>query len=232
MTVIESNSLWKLLSVTKPTIHSTLSTSKEQRQIEGLISLLASFSHTAQLKILPRLNVQNKTDLDLLVLDVPNKFGLAVQLKWPYGPAYYRDMQKVWEEFDKGVEKLSLTLPWLRGIPQVVVQKSGLRAEQLREFRFESLLLSKNSTGFGWLTYRSDIPICSERFVRWALIDRKVSLQRFWELAAKYAFRPKENVHYRSKIIKPQFGNILFSAPTAFNVLGQFDPTNDIDWFA
>lgn len=221
---------WKSLSVTKPSIHSPLSTLKEKRQIDVLTALLASSTHSAQLMILPPMKVQKDTDLDLLVLDLPRNFGLAIQLKWPYGPAYYRDMQKVWEEFDKGVEKLALTLPWLRGIPLVVVQKSGLSHAQLRDFRFEAMLLSKNSTGFGWLNYRSDIPICSERFMKWALIDKKVSLQRFWELSAKYAFKPKENVHYRSKVVKPSFGNIQFSAPTAFNVLRQFEPMNDVDW--
>lgn len=223
---------WKRLSITKPTIHSALSTSKELRQIEDLVALLASIPNTAHLKLLPRLRVQKKTDLDLLVLDIPSRFGLALQLKWPYGPAYYRDMQKVWEELDKGVENLILALPWLYNVPQALVQKSQLSEEYLREFRFKALLLSRNSVGFGWMNYRSDIPICSERFLKWALVEKKVSLEQFWELAARYAYKPKENVHYSSKVIRPKFGSIEFSAPTAFNVLARFDEAIDIDWFA
>jgi len=125
---------------------------------------------------------------------------------------------------------LTKTLPWLRGLSQSVVQKSKLSEEQLLGFRFEAILLSKNSIGFGWLDYRQDIPICSERFLKWALIDQMVSLQRFWELASIYAFKPEEGIHYRPKIIRPQFGNIVFSAPIAFTPLGPMNVANDIRW--
>lgn len=221
---------WKLLSISKPEIHSSLSTLKEKRQIDGIVAILKDTHDMNNIVVLPRINVQNKTDLDLLILDVPNKFGLALQLKWPYGPAYYRDMKKVWEEFSKGLEKLRLTLPWLREIPDVLIRKSELSEAQLREFRFEAMLLSKNSIGFGWIEHSCDIPICSERFLQWALVDQKVTLQRFWSLSSMYSFKPKENVHYVPKLLKVKFGKIRFTAPTAFNVLSQFDPPNDVEW--
>jgi len=222
--------IWKHLSILRPSTHSKISTEKEDAQIKWLNKTFNPDEQNPSIKIIPRLNVLRKTDLDLLVLNTDLKFGLAMQLKWPYGPAYFRDMQKVWEEFERGIEKLEIALNWLREHPPALIQKSGLSKQQLQDFRFEGMLLSKNSTGFGWLDYRNDIPICSDRFVRWAMYEKKIQLNRLWELASSYAFKPKENIHYTKKTITPQFGNLKFSAPIAFNLLDPFNPLTDIDW--
>jgi len=91
---------WKLLSIVKPSIHSKLSLAKEGLQLQELETLLRSCPATADLKFLTRFNVQNDTNLDLLLLDATNKFGLALELKWPYGPAYFREMENVWEDLN------------------------------------------------------------------------------------------------------------------------------------
>lgn len=221
---------WQLLSCLRKGIFNVVSTRKEEKQIKELCSLFSGSAKGKDYLFVPTIPVGKETNIDLLVLDRISKFGLVMQLKWPFGPSYLREMQTVWEELQKGQKKLEVSLDWARSLPSQFTGRIEIPASELKEFQFEGIVVSRNSIGFGWSEYRQDIPICSERLLEWALQHKGLSLKQLWLFAGSYSYKLIQNTHFEQTDRTFKFGNITVTEHISFKVLKDFDPLTDIPW--
>jgi hypothetical protein len=203
--------LWDLLSIIRPAVHSTLRNRKEEYWIEALTGWLSQSGLTCQARIPVRLG-NERTDLDLLILDRAGRFGLGCQLKWPTAPDRIRDVEYTDKELLVGVDQAELSRRWMATKPVSLRSCLGLRDEELAGMRFEVAVLSKNALGSS-LVYRRapSVPVITERLLMWVLGEpHRTTLQTLWKVANNRSYFAVPNVHYSDETAEAEFAGIQF----------------------
>ena len=221
--------LWDLISIKRPEIHSRLRNLKEALWLEEIVPKLKAYG----LKSFgPMKLVHNgkHSDLDLLVLDAENRFGLGMQLKWLNHPDRIRDVKYADKELDKGLDQAELALEWLNSRPNQLLNSTGLSLKELEAFEFQSIVLSKNTLG-STSTRREGIPVLTERILHWILGDpHQSSLKTLWQVGEAKRYMPLRGVHFADHDAVADFGGVRFiGKKMAMKKLREWDPGKDID---
>lgn len=222
---IERN-LWHLLSIKRPSIHSTLSTKKEELWRNDLRSFLEGKGIESQ----PNVSFSQDgkpRDIDLLVLDSKSGFLLAIELKWHIGPDRVREVLDFDKELEKGLTQAQAAKEWL-ALNKAYLQKA-FSIYQIEDVQIESLVLSKNSLGSGILL-GGDIPIANQNLLEWVISEpHNRSLKDFWSVAKNLTYLPVKGKHYKDQGDSVSFGGIEFvSKDLGMIEQKKWDPREDI----
>jgi len=221
--------IWDLVSIKRPRIHSVLRNKKEQIWLLELKPLLKSYGLSSYGPMKFNLGSQG-SDLDLLVLDCTTKFGLCCQLKWLTTPDRIRDVQYTENELNNGLTQAQLSLRWITSLPAELQSLTGLSSHELQQYKFQALVLSKNTIGSGWVHLRG-IPIVNERLLTWVLGEpHHKSLQALWQVGEERRYLPKRGKHFIDKDTKVRFvGVTLLGKNMGAKLIGSWEPAQDID---
>jgi hypothetical protein len=169
------------------------------------------------------------SDLDLLAVDQPRRFAVALQLKWLKAPEDIRDRDYNDHELRKGIDQAALALKWLRSAPAELSARSGLSADALRTFDYHALVLSKNTLGTGSLPV--GIPVVNEPLLHYTLGDpHRKSLEALYRVAEERRYLPKPGVHFVWTNLTATFGDIRFVGDGfGAELLRHWDPLTDLD---
>lgn len=201
--------LWDLLSITRPTIHSSLSTLKEEFWLLELERLFFDLDFLTR-KNLKVVLGEERTDLDLLVLDTRLRQGLVIQMKWRVAPDSIKDNTYTVNEFHDGMRQADLSLRWLNDNQQTLTSKLNLPANQLEGYEFKGLVLSKNNLGRTHKDF-AEIPILNDRLLRWSMEKQnKTTLFELWQLILEFKFAPEARIHYEEGDIEFSLGGVAF----------------------
>jgi len=213
--LLDSNAernLWDLLSIIRPALHSTLRNKKEEYWVEALTGWLSNYGLTCGSGI-PIQMANEKTDLDLLILDRARGFGLGCQLKWLTAPDRIRDVEYTDKDLLVGVDQAELSRRWLTTKPASLTSRLGITDQELAGMRFEVAVLSKNALGSS-LVYRRapNVPVITERLLMWVLGEpHKASLQTLWKVANNRSYFGIPNIHYCDENAEAQFAGVNFT---------------------
>jgi hypothetical protein len=221
--------IWDLLSIKREKIHAELRNRKEKLWLRELSPRIDSYG----LKVYGPLSFTfgaRKSDLDMLVLDKKTYFGVGFQLKWLTSPDRIRDVKYTENELQKGLNQATLSLQWLNSRPNELQQLTGLSADELARYEFESMLLSKNTIGSGWV-HKPQIPIINERLVHWILGNpHRRNLRTLWQVGEERRYLPKRGKHFRDEDVAVRFGDIRFLGEgLGMTLKAPWDPEKDID---
>ena len=221
--------IWDLVSIKRPKIHSVLRNKKEQVWLVELKTLLEPYGLSLYGPISFAFGSQN-SDLDLLVLDSASKFGLCCQLKWLTTPDRIKDVQYTENELSNGLTQAELSLGWVTSLPTKLQDLVGLSSDELGQYEFQALVLSKNTIGSGWI-HTSGIPIVNERLLMWVLGEpHRKSLRTLWQIGEERRYLPKRGKHFRDEDIKVEFAGVNFLGKNmGAKLIGAWDPAQDID---
>jgi len=221
--------IWDLVSIKRPGIHSALRNKKEQIWLAELKPQLKSYGLASYGPI--KFSLGNKSsDLDLLVLDCDAKFGLCCQLKWLTTPDRIRDVQYTENGLDHGLKQAQSSLRWVTSLPVELQGLTGLSNDELRQYEFQAVVISKNTIGSGWV-HQHDTPIVNQRLVEWILGEpHHKSLRTLWQVGEERRYLPKHGKHFSDKDIKVRFGDItLVGENMGAKLMDPWDPVSDID---
>ena len=220
--------LWHLLSITRPDVHSVIRNNKERFWLRELIPKMAQWGlHATGPFRFEHCN--QRSDLDLLVVDQARCFSVAFQLKWLKPPEDVRDREYNDRELRKGIEQAELALKWLRSAPSELSSSSGLSADVLKKFDYRALVLSKNTLGTGGLPV--GIPVVNEQLLYYTLGNpHGRSLEALYRVAEERRYLPKLGVHFVWSDLDASFGGIHFIGEGfGAELLRHWDPLTDLD---
>jgi len=221
--------IWDLVSIKRPQVHSVLRNKKEQLWLAELKPLLKSYGLDSYGPT--RFSFENKHgDIDLLILDRTARFGLCCQLKWLTGPDRIRDVKYTENELRKGLQQAELSLKWVTSSPANLQTLTGLGSNELQEYEFKAMVLSKNTIGSGW-AHKCGIPIVNERILKWILGEpHRKHLLALWQVGEERRYLPKRGKHFNDEDISVSFGNISFLGKSmGAKLVEEWNPAVDID---
>jgi hypothetical protein len=221
--------LWDLISIKRPDIHSRLRNEKEGRWLQDIGPKLKNYG----LRSFGPIKVQQdgkQSDLDLLVIDDANKFGLGFQMKWLNHPDRIRDVKYVDAELLKGLDQAELALRWLNSRPNRLNELIGLSADEVSKYEFQTAVLSKNTLG-STSTIRDAFPMLTDRLVDWILGDpHHLNLKTLWRVGNERRYLPKRGEHFVDVDVPADFGGIKFVGnKMGMRKLRPWDSLTDID---
>jgi len=231
--LVDSNAernLWDLLSIIRPALHSTLRNKKEEYWIPGLTGSLSHYGLTCRTRIPVQLG-NEKTDLDVLILDRARGFGLGCQLKWLTAPDRIRDVEYTDRELRTGVDQAELSRRWLLTKPVSLTSRLGITAQELAGMRFEVAVLSKNTLGSSSVYRRAPgVPVITERLLTWVLGEpHRATLQTLWKVASDRSYFAIPNIHYSDENTEAEFAGVHFTGEALGMLLRQpWTPEADI----
>jgi len=207
------NVVWRLLTVIEPALHSVLSTQKESVQLSELRTDLANRT-SLTLKdmsnnriVVPSTNGNAKTDIDLVLVDRIDRFGLILQLKWTAPPMVMKNMQTVYTDLRDGIRQAEESLAWLREDPVRLTKHISIEHDLARKFQFEALVVGKHNMGMSRLG-KTTVPVINETILRWYLLDRRASLRETWDSIMKNLYFAQEGTHYQLTDLEATFNGI------------------------
>lgn len=221
--------LWDLISITRPEIHSRLRNEKEALWLKELCPKLEAYGLRPFGPI--KLEYENKpSDLDLLVIDDANRFGLGLQLKWLNHPDRIRDVKYVDAELVKGLDQAEFARKWLNSKPTRLNQLIGLSANEVNKFEFQTAVFSRNTLG-STTTIREGFPILTERLLDWILGEpHHLNIKTLWRVCDDRLYMPKRGDHFVDHDVPAEFGGIkLIGKKMGLRKLRSWDPSTDID---
>lgn len=221
--------IWDLVSIKRPMIHSLLRNKKEQIWLSELKPFLNSYGFSTHGPMKFTLDGQN-SDLDLLILDQQAKFGLCCQLKWLTTPDRIKDVQYAENELNTGLKQAQLSLKWVASLPTDLSAQIGVSRDELPQYEFRAVVLSKNTIGSGWI-YMPGVPIVNERLLKWVLAAPHYrSLKALWRVGEERRYLPKREKHFKDEDVSVGFANINFLGKgMGARIVGSWDPALDID---
>jgi hypothetical protein len=111
-----------------------------------------------------------------------------------------------------GDEQADLSLRWLNTRPTELARNLGIEPEELEGLHFEAAVLSKNALGSSAVFRKNEnIPVITERFMRWVLGEpHHESLEALWRTAKKRSYFPVRGTHYEDADMEADFNNVHF----------------------
>lgn len=201
--------IWDLVSILRPEVHGDLKNLKESVQLEELRSQLSGSGIEVFGPL--KFTMDGKPgDLDALLLDERNGFGLACQLKWLVEPDRIKDVVYACKELQKGLDQADRSLQWLKANFVDVARRIDWKGRDLASFQFEGAVISRQFMGGGRVE-NPQIPILSERLVNWVLVKpHRRSLQTLWRVGCEKRYLPKLGKHYIEADVGVEFAGVKF----------------------
>jgi hypothetical protein len=221
--------LWNLISIIRPEIHSRLRNEKEALWLKMLSPKLQTYGLRSFGPI--KFEYENKrSDLDLLLIDDAQRFGLGLQLKWLNHPDRIRDVKYADSELLKGLDQAELAREWLKSQPLKLNQLTGLSVNEMKKYEFQTAVLSKNTLG-STSTIRKGFPILTERLLEWTLGEpHHCDIKALWQVGDEQRYLPQRGKHYVDIDVDSEFGGIrLIGKKMGMRKLKDWDPLMDID---
>jgi len=106
------------------------------------------------LKIYPRIKFQfdgRKRDLDVLIPDEAQRFGLVCQLKWLTQPGRISGVIYNDREISKGIDQAELAFEWVRSNLVQLSQRTDLPVDDLKRHDFVPMVMCKRTLASGYL---------------------------------------------------------------------------------
>jgi hypothetical protein len=204
--------LWHLLSIKRPAIHGALANLKEHEWSGALRARLATRGY----ELFDDFSVKGEgsksiyTNLDALILDRVQRFGLVCELKWLMEPGTAQASLRVDDEILKGIDQATQCSTWIATIPESVRQRTGLSEDELRTFEFRPIVMCKNTLPTGFVV-TPGVPVISERLFDWVLFDpHRRELRDLWRVANELRYLPKEGYHFVDEPLTIEFDGIRF----------------------
>lgn len=219
---------WDLVSIKRPLLHSRLRNLKEEIWIREL----EQRTRPLGLKVYPTIKFETsnqKSDLDMLIIDPALRFGLVCQLKWLTQPGRISSVLYNDNEIRKGIEQAQLAFEWVRSNPSQLLQRTGMSHEELGRYEFRPLVLCKNTLASGFLR-QPGVPVINERLFDWILGDPyQKDLRTLWKVGEELSYLPKRGKHFDTIDASTEFGGITFKLDgIACLPKGPWSPTKDI----
>lgn len=216
--------IWLMLSRNKKGIHSKLSTLKEGYWKQGLIDKLVNeglWCFDKSIKI-------DSTDIDLLLIDFKNNFGLSIELKWLTQSNRPIDYELIDKELSKGQKQALLCEKWINNNKKELADKINLNINKLSKIDFKSIVLSKNSIGSAKIN-DNYIPITSEDLFWWILsYPLKKDIKSLYKIINEKKFYPKINKHYIKRDITINYAGYNFLERKSYLSNGKWNYLKDI----
>lgn len=191
----------RIIGVRKKLVSGALGNFREARQTERISALFpASVETYPNFKIVL---ANERSNLDLLLVDRRARFLVACELKWPLAPHWFRSSDTTRKLIEKGTSQADLAVRWLRTAPQAVIQRTGLNAEELRNFEIRPLVISNRALGGSLVESISGVPIVNELMLAILLAPPiNATLCDLWKTAADSGFTPVKDRDFeiRSKV--------------------------------
>jgi len=217
--------VWDLVAIRKPGIHSRLRNKKEKLQQEGLVPRLKDYG----LAVSPG-KEHPDGNIDLLVIDRTDNFALNIELKWLTAPDGIKEVAYTGAQLQRGIDQARTVRKWLETTPPELSQLTGLSTDELDKIEFQSMVVSRNTTG-GGRVFDPEIPVVNERLVDWVLGDPlHRSLRTLWIVGKELRYLPKRGKHFRESDIPIDYEGFRFLMINAgMEWTGPYDPAVDID---
>lgn len=203
--------IFRVLHIRRRRQHSRLVNQRERLQIQRVSDIFSNLP----VQVYDDFNVEHngqRSNLDLLVVDVANRFALACELKWPMNPRWLKDADSTRNTLRKGIGQSLLCVDWLKTGPQSVLQRTGLTPDEWRNFRIEGIVISERALMGVFGEIDASIPLINERILELLLTPaHQCSLCDLWLTAQNYGYLPVEGRHYeifdppQTKIFDYQF---------------------------
>ena len=219
---------WTLLSIIRPERHSELRNYKEKFWIDSIEKNILPL----KLDCFPQINFkfENKPgDIDLLIMDPNSRFGLVCQLKWLTSTDDVKGVASDDKQIGEGIEQAARSLRWVRSSLDVLAQRIQINLDDLRQYEFQPLVISKDSLASGYLD-NDAIPVISQDLFDWVLgKPHHRDLQALWQVARSKSYLPKRGVHFQTIAVPLKWGELEFSLEAiGFKLIKRWEPENDI----
>jgi hypothetical protein len=190
----EERNIWLMLERKNRLIHSNLSNKKEgfwRKNIVSKLSKLGIWSHDKGINI-------GFTDVDLLIIDFQNNFGLSVELKWLTASNRAIDYSSSIDiELKKGQKQARRCEEWLAENKKELSKKIEVDYEKIKSIIFKSIVLSKNSIGSQEVNEGDGVPVISEDLFWWILGGATgKSIIDLYNKAKNKSFYPEIDKHF------------------------------------
>ncbi|MDD2424325.1 MAG: hypothetical protein PHG34_08965 [Candidatus Cloacimonetes bacterium] len=218
--------IWLMLERKKRGIHSKLSNLKEDYWRSSIINRIPD----KEIWVYPKAIKIEKTDIDLLLIDFKNKFGLAVELKWLTLPNRSMDYYLINEQLSKGQKQALYSENWVNKNRKKLANKIALKNSSLIDIEFRSVVLSKNSIGSHEVNENNSVPILSENLFWWMIEGASVvNLKILYNKILKKKFYPQKNKHYIVSDRSIEYAGYTFIEKDVYMPNGEWSYINDLD---
>ncbi len=205
---------WFLLSKRDPVSFGTVTSKKEGAWLKQLVPYLESIGF----KVYGPLNYE-KGDLDLIVLDEKERFGIVCELKWPMSPDGLAQEFRVRTELLDGRSQIERALRWIRNSLPELASRLKVDESYLLNFELKPLVISKT---IALSEASNDVPVVSEALVR-EYLSKTSSLRVMWSELIKKDYLANEGIHYRITDASVTFAGITFNCEgTAFEPIAKW----------
>lgn len=231
--VLSSNAernLWYLSSIIREKIHSQLRNQKESLWIRELSPWL--LQHGLGIREKVKFTINNaSSDIDMLILDNNDNFGIGCQLKWLNFPDRIKEVKYAEKELEIGLNQAELSQKWLDSKSEQLRRIIGVDSDNFDRYEFRTMVLSKNTLGSGRV-YKLGIPIINQRLLEWIIGEpHNKSLRTLWDVAEKRTNLPKRGIHFLDQDRLVEFGGVQFIGNgLAMSVESTWDPLMDINF--
>lgn len=194
MSVVEKCS-WILTEILRPSIHDQLKSRKEQFWIENGFKPFES----SQIKVFPNLKftLNNRSgDIDLLILDVVENFGLAAQLKWTTSMDNCAGVESDDKQYLIGVEQAIRSMEWIETNRTELAHRLRMPIKDLQSTIFRPIVIAKETLPSGAFP-KTEVPVINEAIFRWIIREpHNATLRQLWQITAEFDYLPREGVHF------------------------------------
>jgi len=170
--------IWRILNVIRK---KSIDQHKKAKEIVQINKIEQDLITQAQFKAehIKKNIIVPKSEIDMLLIDERDSFGLLVQLKWIAPPIAVKNYHLDFDELTKGLDQADKCLDWLRNNPKDAAKRLSLPESLLSSLEYEAVIVGRHSMGKSRLEFSSH-PIINEIIFRWYLLQKQVSLRTFW----------------------------------------------------
>lgn len=174
-------SIWRVLNIIRNSDVDKYKRKKEKIQIHALQEDLFNRAGFDRQSVICNIQVPKPYDseIDMLLLDEKDKFGIVVQLKWVVPPIAIKNYHTDFDELSGGLLQADKCLRWIMEQPQEAALKLSISQSLLKACEIKSVVVGRNSMAKGRLE-DAEHPVINELIMRWYLLEKKVSLREFW----------------------------------------------------
>jgi hypothetical protein len=211
-------SMWDLLNVLRSGTFGTLSGLKEKVWRGEMAQRARNIGLVAH----PNLKFKRpqEGDVDILLLDPVNFYGLACELKWLAGPDRIKDVEL--RHLTKAFTQAEKNKAWISGQPTELAEKINMKVDDLMQFEIEHLIICRNSTVNGVLRH-SSIPMVYEGVFDWLVFQKGSSLKTAFENIKNYGYLPSIGVDFEEERTLVEHGGVRFRLSN-FKPLRHWEP--------
>ncbi|MFN0141203.1 MAG: hypothetical protein ACKVQW_14080 [Pyrinomonadaceae bacterium] len=169
-------------------------------------------------------------DIDLLMVDLDDAFGLVCQLKWTTSSDNVAGVESDDKQFGVGVEQAERSVAWARDNRKELARRIQIDEAVLAVMELQPLVIGKDMLPSGTFGERA-VPVINEALLTWILdAPHKRSLRDLWTVSVNRGYLPEEGVHFKRHTPEPMtWGQLTFTfEDVGYLPLQRWNPDTDI----